>query len=404
MARPKKQQRAKEPVTIRFKQLAKGSKSIYLDIYRDGVRSYEFLKLYLIPERPGVEADKVANKTTMDAANAIKAQRIRDIVNGEAGIKNLAGKNLLLLDWMQQRQARADKAARDAGRTTSNTAESYKTTASHLRRYIDAEYKGRAVTLAKIDKDFCVGFAAYLKTAKKSHYTKNGQTIHQGGAVLAETTSALYYATFEAAINEAYKKGLISTNPAALVEDSEKPTAPPVERDYLTAEELKTLAAAKCPNEQVRAAFLFSCFCGLRLSDVEGLTWADVHQDGENWQIETRMQKTRQILYLPLSAEARRYMPERGEKGPGDLVFTLPKRVTTQCDIRTWVNRAGIAKNISFHCARHTFATLALTQGADLYSISKLLGHTNVNTTQIYAAIIDQKKQDDVNLLNGIID
>ena len=404
MARPKKQTRAKEPVTIRFKQLAKGSKSIYLDIYRDGVRSYEFLKLYLIPERPGVEADKVTNKTTLDAANAIKAQRIRDIVNGEAGIKNLGGKNLLLSDWMQQRQARAEKAARDAGRAFSNTAETYKTAAVHLRRFMEKEYKGRAVTLAKIDKDFCVAFAAYLKTAQKSHYTKNGQIIHKGGAPLAETTSALYYATFEAAINEAYKKGLISTNPAALVEESEKPSAPPVERDYLTAEELKTLAAAKCPNEQVRAAFLFSCFCGLRLSDVEGLTWAEVHQDGDTWQVETRMKKTRQILYLPLSDAARRYMPERGDKGPQDLVFTLPKRVTTQCDIRTCVKRAGIAKNISFHCARHTFATLALTQGADLYSISKLLGHTNVNTTQIYAAIIDQKKQDAVNLLNGILD
>ena len=66
--------------------------------------------------------------------------------------------------------------------------------------------------------------------------------------------------------------------------------------------------------------------------------------------------------------------------------------------------RAGIAKNISFHCARHTFATLALTQGADLYSISKLLGHTNVATTQIYATIIDQRKQAAANLLNGILD
>ncbi|MBP3257186.1 MAG: site-specific integrase, partial [Bacteroidales bacterium] len=111
MARPKKQQRAKEPVTIRFKELAKGSKSVYLDIYRDGVRSYEFLKLYIIPERPGHPEDKTANLVTKDAANAIKAQRIKEIVNGEAGIKNQAGKALLLLDWMQQRQDRADKAA-----------------------------------------------------------------------------------------------------------------------------------------------------------------------------------------------------------------------------------------------------------------------------------------------------
>ena len=392
MARPKKQIRAKEPVTIRFKELAKGSNSIYLDIYRDGVRSYEFLKLYIIPEKSA--EDKNANAVTMDAANAIKAQRIKEIVNGEAGIKNRKGGYVLILDWMQQRQDRAEKAAKDAGRKTSNTAEGIKTAAAHLRRYIESEYKGRAVTLAAIDKDFCAGFAAYLKDAPQ----------RWGAGTLSKNTSALYYSNFEAALNEAYKKGLISVNPAALVEDNEKPQAQPSERDYLTAEELRTLAAAKCPNEQVKAAFLFSCFCGLRLSDIEGLTWDAVHLDGDTWQIETRMQKTRQIIYLPLSAEARRFMPERGKKGPQDLVFTLPKRVTTQCDIRTWVKRAGLTKKISFHCARHTFATLALTQGADLYSISKLLGHTNVQTTQIYAAIIDQKKQAAVNLLNGILD
>lgn len=392
MARPKKQIRAKEPVTIRFKELAKGSKSIYLDIYRDGVRSYEFLKLYIIPEKSA--EDKNANAVAMDAANAIKAQRIKEIVNGEAGIKNRKGGYVLILDWMQQRQDRAEKAAKDAGRKTSNTAEGIKTAAAHLRRYIESEYKGRAVTLAAIDKDFCAGFAAYLKDAPQ----------RWGAGTLSKNTSALYYSNFEAALNEAYKKGLISVNPAALVEDNEKPQAQPSERDYLTAEELRTLAAAKCPNEQVKAAFLFSCFCGLRLSDIEGLTWDAVHLDGDTWQIETRMQKTRQIIYLPLSAEARRFMPERGNKGPQDFVFTLPKRVTTQCDIRTWVKRAGLTKKISFHCARHTFATLALTQGADLYSISKLLGHTNVQTTQIYAAIIDQKKQAAVNLLNGILD
>lgn len=393
MARPKKQIKAKEPVIIRFKDLAKGNKSIYLDIYRDGERKKEYLKLYLIPERPGVEADKIANQITLDAANAIKARRIKEIIGGEAGIKDRAGKHLLLLDWMQQRQDRADKAARDAGRTRSNTAEGIKTAAAHLRRYIDRDYKGRAVTLAQVDKDFCAGFAAYLQDAGR-----------QWSGKLSPNTSALYYSGLEAALNEAYKKGLITSNPAALVEESEKPQAQPAERDYLTAEELKALAAAKCPNEQVKAAFLFSCFCGLRLSDIEALTWDAIHQDGDSWRLETRMQKTRQLIYLPLSLAARRYIPERGEKGPESLVFSMPKRVTTQCDVRTWVKRAGIKKSISFHCARHTFATLALTQGADLYSISKLLGHTNVTTTQIYAAIIDQRKQDTANLLNGILD
>ena len=403
MARPKKQLKAKEPVTIRYKELAKGSRSLYLDIYRDGARSYEFLKLYLIPEK--TEADKLANLATMDAANAIKARRVREIVDGEAGLKSRAGKELLLLDWMQIRQDRAEKAAKESGRTTRNTAETYKTAATHLRRYIDSRYKGRAITLAQVDKDFCTGFVDYLKSARKSHYTKNGLQVHgRNGGALSANTSSSYYSTFEAALNDAYKKSLIATNPAAFLEESEKPKGLPVERDYLTAEELKVLAATPCPNEQVRAAFLFSCFCGLRLSDIEALTWAEVRQAGEAWRIEKRMQKTQRLLYLPLSPEALRHLPPRGDKGPEELVFSLPKRVTTQCDMRTWVARSGIKKGITFHCARHTFATLMLTQGAGLYTTSKLLGHTSVETTQVYAAIIDQKKQEAVNLLSGILD
>lgn len=402
MARPKKQNRAKEPVTIRFKTLSKGNKSIYLDIYRNGVRSYEFLKMYLVPEK--TDQDKTANLVTLDAANAIKAQRIRDIINGEAGIKGRKGKHLLLLDWMQQRQEKADKAAKEAGKPISNTAETYKTTATHLRRYIAANYQGRGITLEGIDKDFCTGFIEYLKGTKKAGVTKNGLVVHKGGANLSENTCDLYYSTFVAAINDAYKKGIITTNPAAFVEESEKPRPLPIERDYLTAEELRRLAATECPNDQVKAAFLFSCFCGLRLGDIEALTWGEIHQEGENWKVETRMQKTQRIIYLPLSNEALKFLPERGEKGPQDLVFSLPKRVTTEADIRTWVARSGIEKRITFHCARHTFATLLLTLGADLYTTSKLLGHSSVQTTQVYAAIIDEKKQETANLTNGILD
>ena len=391
MARPKKQVKAKEPVTIRLKSLANGCKSVYLDIYRDGVRSYEFPKLYIIPEK--TPADKAANLATLDAANAIKARRVKEIINGEAGIKKAPGKHIRLLDWMKQRQERAGKAAKDAGRKSSNTAEGIKTVTAHLRRYIATAYNGEDITLSKIDKRFCEGFSAYLM----------GYNSRWAGK-LSPNTRALYYSGLETALNEAYRKGIITVNPATFVEEREKPHGEPSERDYLTAEELKTLAAVKCPNEQVKAAFLFSCFTGLRLSDIEGLTWDAIHKDGNTWGIELRMQKTRRIIYLPLSEAARRYMPERGEKGAESLVFDLPKRITTQSDVRTWVKRAGISKSISFHCARHTFATLALTRGADLYSISKLLGHTNIATTQIYATIIDRRKQEAANLLNGILD
>ena len=404
MARPKKQVKAKEPVTIRFKSLAKGSKSVYLDIYRDGVRSYEFLKLYLIPERPGHPEDKTANTVTMDAANAIKAQRIKEIVNGEAGIKDRKGENVLLLDWMQTQQEQHEKAAQDAGHTASTCACSIYTTRLHLARFIDAAYKGKPVTLAQVDKDFCAGFVQYLKSAKKTRITKNGLVEHKSGAALSPNSCNLYYSKLAAALNDAYKKGLITTNPANRLEDDERAKMQQTERAYLTAEELKALTAAPCPNEQVKAAFLFSCFCGLRWSDIKALTWDKVNTTASPWQVETRMLKTQKLIYLPLSAEAVKMMPARDAKGPQDLVFSLPSFNSTNKDVKTWVKRAGIEKYITFHCARHTFATLLISRGVDLYTVSKLLGHSSIKVTQIYAAIVDKKKQDAVNLLNGILD
>ena len=402
MARPKKQLKAKEPVAIRFKNLAKGSRSIYLDIYRDGVRSYEFLKLYLIPEK--TEADKLANLATLDAANAIKAQRVREIVNGEAGLKDTQGEAVRLLDWMQIQQDKAEAAARDAGRPSSNSANSIRTARLHLARYIDAEHKGRPITLAQVDKDFCAGFVRYLKGTKKTRTTKNGVIEHKSGAKISGNSCSLYYSKLAAALNDAFKKGLIPSNPATRLEDGERARTQQTERAYLTAEELKALSAAPCPNEQVRAAFLFACMCGLRWSDIEALTWDKLHRDGEGWKVETRMLKTQKLLYLPLGPEAVKLLPERDKRKGADKVFTLPTFQCTGKDLKTWAKRAGIEKHITFHSARHTFATLMLTLGADLYTTSKLLGHSDIKVTQIYAAIVDKKKQDAVNLTSGIFD
>lgn len=400
MARPRN--KAKELVTIRFQENKKGS-SIYLDYTNNaGKRTREFLKLYLIPER--TQADKVQNRTTMETANAIKAQRVKEILNQGAGIKTKPGENVLLLDWMQSQQEKAVQAAKDAGHLTATCANSIYTTRLHLARYIDSEYNGRAITLQDVDKDFCAGFVRYLKATKKTRITKAGYVEHKSGARLSANSCNLYYSKLAAALNDAYKKGLISTNPANRLEDNERAKMQQTERAYLTAEELRALAAANCPNDQLKAAFLFSCMCGLRWSDIVSLTWEKVNTAGATWQVETRMLKTQKLLYLPLSAEAVKLMPPRGDKKPQDLVFTLPSFACSNREIKKWVKSAGIEKAITFHCARHTFATLMLTQGADLYTTSKLLGHSDIKVTQIYATIVDKKKQDAVSLLNGILE
>lgn len=157
-------------------------------------------------------------------------------------------------------------------------------------------------------------------------------------------------------------------------------------------------------NEAVKAAYLFSCFCGLRISDITALKWENVYQDGAQTRLEVVMQKTKAPIYLPLSPEALRWMPERGNKSPQDNVFDLPSAAAVNVLIKPWAKAAGINKHFTFHTARHTFATMMLTLGADLYTTSKLLGHTDVRMTQVYAKIVNRKKDEAVNLVNGLFD
>lgn len=392
MARPKKQVKAKEPVTIRLKPCRNGNQSIYLDIYRDGQRNKEYLKLYLIPERPNHPEDKITNQTTMQAANAIKAERMRKLINGEAGIKETKCK-ILLLDWMQLRRENAERIARDAGRRRCNNGESIFSVTNHLAAFIEKHYNGRPITLADVDKDFCIGFAEYLKTA--------GQ--RKGKSLLSTNARSLYYSKLTAALNAAVKAGHIQANPVNLLDRTEKPHQIQTERDYLTENELQALINTPCTHTDKDAgpAFLFSCFCGLRWSDISVLTWGDVRTDAGTYWIEKRMVKTQELITLPLSADAVFFMPERGNKKPTDPVFNLGTYDAANRAVKKWVKDAGIDKAITFHCARHTFATLMLTNNVDIYTTSKLLGHKSIKVTQIYAAVVDKKKREAVNAISG---
>ena len=159
---------------------------------------------------------------------------------------------------------------------------------------------------------------------------------------------------------------------------------------------------ADCKYPEVKRAYLFSCFCGLRISDIYKLTWGDIVLDGEQYKVRVVMKKTAKALYLPLSATALRWLPERGTGKDTDNVFVLPTQMLVNYRLSAWAKKAGITKRVTFHTARHTFATMELTAGADLYTTSKLLGHTNVKTTQIYAKIVDAKKAEAVNLVSNL--
>ena len=372
---------AKEPVKLRFKMLANGSRSAYLDMYIHGKRTYEFLRMYIVPER--TSADKEQNKATLRAANAIKAQRVIELTNERAGISKASSRaKMLLVDWIRNY---------NENKKATGHSKSLYLQINKLARHL-VLYRGDKVRMAEVDKEYCTGFLQYLKNAKR-----------KDGMPMAKATAATYFTVFTCVLNAAVKEDIIAANPVAKISTEDKIKVPESTREYLTIDEIKTLANTECICEVVKRAFMFSCFSGMRISDIQALTWENIETDCTQYRVKIVMQKTLRPLYIPLSSSAVKWLPERNGAGDADKVFHMPSRTYIGLVMKSWVLTAGIKKSISFHCARHTFATTLLTKGADLYTTSKLLGHSKVETTQIYTKIIDRKKQDAVSLMDDIL-
>lgn len=398
MARTKQTTKAKEPIKFRFKDLKNGNKSIYLVTYIPGAdanhnHTYEHLKLFLVPEVD--KESKLANKHTMQMANAIKAQRILEYTSGKAGIKTDAGGKMLLVDWMEHYKEVKSK----FGQSKSN-AVTIDNTMLHL-----VKYKGARVTMKQVDKAFCEGFILYLANAMTMGNDDNRKSGEHKPKPMAKSTARLYFNTFVTALNEAVRDGIIQTNPADRLKKEEKKPIKTVDsnRPYLEIEEVEALINTPCLNEVVKQAFLFACFCGLRISDIRTLKWKEIKFNADGAVIEKEQVKTHQTISIPLRKQALQWMPKRGCKASGDdLVYDLPIYFTVNYDVKQWAKQAGIDKDVTFHIARHTFATTLLTKGADLYTTSKLLGHQNIRTTQIYAEVVNKKKVEAINLLDNL--
>lgn len=224
-----------------------------------------------------------------------------------------------------------------------------------------------------IDKEFCHDFIQRLRNSPLS-----GNTKHQ------------YQTMFSAILSFSQREGDIPTNPMRELSSSEKLKPHSPSKAFLTKDEIEKMASTPAEGA-VKRAFLFSCFTGLRLSDIRALEWKNI-QEGN---IRLRMKKTGQEILIPLSIEARKCLPPK----EGGKVFPNLGANTT-AKVTRWASRSGILKKVTFHTARHSFATLLLTFGADIYTVSRLLGHSDLKTTQIYAHLVDSKKSEAVKLLD----
>jgi integrase len=352
-------------ITLRQRKLKDGRQTLYLDLYNNGSRRLEYLDLYLVGNR---EKDK----ETMRLAEAIQAKR---------KLESVAADNDLPAPTRLQEDFVAFCRQLGESQQALNTRLVWKNAIGRL-----TDYAGEPIPFARVTEDFLSGF--------REHLLKD----------LKQNSAAVYFAKIKTAIRKAVRKHILQRNPADEISISGEQTS----RVYLTLAELRALEKTDCDNRAVKDAFLFSAFSGLRYCDVKRLIWPNVTREGKYWLLEFRQKKTNNPEWLPLSAEAAAIIQrqkdvqpsERIENPvPADAVFKLPAQQTIDKALKRWATRSGLEKRISFHTGRHTFATLGLKRGIDIYTMSKLLGHRSLESTQIYAKVVDESKRKAVDML-----
>ena len=271
----------KEPVRIREKRLSDGNISLYLDMYHKGARKKEGLKLYLVPET--TSAARMQNSNTRKLAEQIKAQRILDIQqHGLVDCEGIKRSHITLSEWVDKYTAEECGLSKESMRSKRNAQ-------ARVEQYLI--YIGRHdLALRDVDKDFCKGYIAFLKTC----------TFNNGKKTLSNTTCRIFVNRLTAALTKAVSEGLIDRNPFKLLDAKEKPQKNSSIREFLTIEEVKQLMATPCRYDIVKRAFLFSCFTGLRYSDIKSLLWSEIRKaaDGRTLFHEHPQVKTDFLFHL----------------------------------------------------------------------------------------------------------
>lgn len=365
-------------ITLKRKNLKDGQISLYIEYYKGStidingkrihLREFEYLKLYLNAE-PKNAKEKKENKETLELAENILAIRKTNYIQGKFDIKSTTKSKRTFLNYFAEITEEKQK------QDSSNNYGNWFSTLQHLKKIVSPN-----MTFEEIDENFIKKVRNYIDYDARS----------KSNLPLSQNSKYSYFNKFKAALRSAFDDGYLSINYATKIKSFDQAES---QREYLTFEELQSLSKSPCKYEILKRAFIFSCLTGIRWSDINAMTWSEVRDEGENSRINFRQEKTDGVEYLYISKQARDLLSER--QSPEERVFKgLKYSMTYNTEIVRWCNRAGIFKHITFHSARHTNAVLLLEGGADIYTVSKRLGHREIRTTAIYAKIVDKKMKE----------
>ena len=363
-------------VTLRTRKIKNGEQlSFYLDYYpgyRDEstmkVMRHESLGIYIYA-KPKNQRERDYNDHMREKAEALRCRRFESIVNERY---DFFDKEKMKGSFLAYLKEKAEK---------KNT--KWENVYKHFEKFCNGKCR-----FDEINVDLCNKFKEYLMTAP--------QTLHKEHRLHINSIAG-YWSTFRAVLHTAYREHKIPENPNGFLERID---TIPTEKEHLSRQELIALANTQCSSPVLKKAFLFSCLTGLRKSDIKQLTWEKIQPYGDGGMyITLRMQKTTELVNNPVSNEALDligYYDEDAERQPTDLVFKGFNDSLTQAPLKNWLKAAGITKHASYHSSRHTFGSLQVEAGTSVYTVQHMLGHKNVSTTQIYAAMADESKRESV--------
>lgn len=333
------------------------STSIYLDIYHNGRRRKEFLKECKL-HKASTPTDRANNKEKIRLAEQIRNKRELELQANEEGI-------------ITQSQSKVEINAYFKNYLDQYNKKDKRNVEGVYRKFLEfLNNEGiKITTMKQITESIVEDFAESLKSELKGEGPSS------------------YFARFKKVLKRAVKDKVIIQNPASEVTITRENN---ITKEILTMPEIQELASTELSNEEVKKAFLFSCFTGLRWVDIKDLQWK--HIDLKNNLLTKVQAKTDLKVQVTLNETAVKLLPSKSQKE--DLIFKLPSHTGALKLLNTWLKKAGIEKHITWHCARHSFATNLIYFKADVLVVSKLLGHNSLKYTQRYTHIANDLKKE----------
>jgi len=346
-------------IKIKSKKLTDGSHSLRLDYNHKGTRQRVALGIYII----GDIKNRVKDDNSLSLAKTIRDKKEIEIFEEGYGIKIKAKhKDIDFITFFQ----RVIKDKNDYNYTMS-------------LKYFKSFIRKDIVPIIEINRASCLKFRDYLLNLDVKAYTAHH-----------------YLVAFKYVVNQAVREGHISVNPAKGI--SIKYDEPKME--FLTANEVNELIKHPCRYPQIKNGFLFSCFTGLRKSDLNMISYSDIR---DNY-LYFRQEKTSDVVRIKLNRVALRIVEEQRGFMKGDRLFSIPTGGRLSERLKEWISGTSISKDVSFHASRHTFGTLLITKGEDIYTVMKLMGHRNISTTIKYLHLVDSKKDKAIDSLDELFE